>query len=193
VQDTNGTFYGTTINGGSSGNCYQGCGTVFSLSLGLGPFVETRPTVGKVGTAVIILGTDLTGATGVSFNGTAATFKVVSSTEITTTVPTGATTATVTVTTPNGTLKSNVAFRVIPQIKSFTPGSGPVGTQVQITGVSLTQTIQVTFGGVAAINFTVDSDTQVTATVPTGARTGKIKITTPGGTATSGASFTVTK
>jgi len=107
VQDTNGTFYGTTYYGGT-----DGIGTVFSLSVGLGPFVETLPTSGKVGAAIKILGTKLTGATSVTFNGTAATFKVASSSEITTTVPTGATTGTVKVVTPSGTLSSNVAFRV---------------------------------------------------------------------------------
>jgi uncharacterized repeat protein (TIGR03803 family) len=107
VQHTNGTLYGTTYYGGS-----DGLGTIYSLSVGLGPFVETVPTSGKASAKVIILGTSLTGATSVSFNGTAATFKVVSSSEITTTVPTGATTGTVTVKTPSGTLSSNVAFVV---------------------------------------------------------------------------------
>jgi uncharacterized repeat protein (TIGR03803 family) len=107
VQDTNGTFYGTTYYGGT-----DGIGTVFSLSVGLSPFVETLPTSGKVGAAIKILGTKLTGATSVTFNGTAATFKVASSSEITTTVPTGATTGVVKVVTPSGTLSSNVAFRV---------------------------------------------------------------------------------
>jgi len=101
VQATNGTFYGTTFFGGTDGD-----GTFFSISVGLGPFVETVPTVGAVGSSVIILGTDLTEASAVSFNGTAAKFKVVSPTEITTTVPSGATTGTVEVTTPSGTLKS---------------------------------------------------------------------------------------
>src|SRR5207245_3790205 len=99
VQDTNGRFYGTTAFGGTSTNCSLGCGTVFSLSVGLGPFVETQPTSGKVGAAVKILGTNLTGATSVTFNGTAAVFKVVSSSEITTTVPAGATTGKVKVVT----------------------------------------------------------------------------------------------
>jgi uncharacterized repeat protein (TIGR03803 family) len=107
VQHTNGTLYGTTYYGGT-----DGLGTVFSLSVGLAPFVETLPTSGAVGSKVIILGTALTGATGVSFDGTAATFKVVSGSEITTTVPAGATTGTVKVTTPSGTLSSNVAFVV---------------------------------------------------------------------------------
>ncbi len=67
-----------------------------------------------MGTAVRILGTDLTGATSVTFNGTAATFTVVSRSEITTTVPTGATTGTVEVTIPSGTLNSNTEFSVTP-------------------------------------------------------------------------------
>jgi hypothetical protein len=86
-----------------------------------------------------------------------------------------------------------VIFDVIPQITSFAPASGPVGTAVTITGVSLTQTTAVTFDGVAATDFTVDSDTKVTSTVPTDAKTGKIAIKTAGGTATSTASFTVTE
>jgi uncharacterized repeat protein (TIGR03803 family) len=101
VQATNGTFYGTTFEDGPGGN-----GTIFSISTGLGPFVQTVPTIGAVGSTVMILGTDLTGATSVTFNGEAADFKVVSATEITTTVPSGATAGTVEVTTPKGTLKS---------------------------------------------------------------------------------------
>jgi hypothetical protein len=161
------------------------------LSVGLGPFVETLPTSGKVGATVYILGTNLTGASSVSFHGTAATFTVVSATEIETTVPNGVSTGFVTVTTSGGTLKSNKIFRVIPQIMSFSPTSGPVGTSVTIKGVSLSQTTTVTFGGVKAI-FTKVNDTTVTATVPSGAVTGKIAITTPGGTAVSSGVFTVT-
>ena len=114
VQGTNGDFYGTTTRSGANCTGDGGCGTVFSLSVGLGPFVETNPTSGKVGAKVSILGTDLTAATGVTFKGTAATFKVVSKSEIMTTVPTGATTGIVQVVTPGGTLNSNVNFRVTP-------------------------------------------------------------------------------
>jgi uncharacterized repeat protein (TIGR03803 family) len=113
VQATNGTFYGAPQDGGNlSCNSGVGCGTAFSLSVGLGPFVETLPAVGKVGSAVIILGNGLAGATSVTFSGTAATFTVASSTEIKTTVPTGATSGKVQVTTPHGTLASNGVFRV---------------------------------------------------------------------------------
>jgi uncharacterized repeat protein (TIGR03803 family) len=190
IQATNGSFYGTTANGGTNG-----VGTVFSLSIGLGPFLETQTTSGKVGNAIKILGTNLAGATSAMFNGTEAVFEVVPSSLgslVTTTVPTGASTGFVTVTTPRGTLTSNQAFRVTPQILSFTPPSAPAGTAVTITGVSLAQPTQVTFGGITATTFTVDSNTQVTAIVPAGARTGLIKITTTGGKASSPGSFMVT-
>jgi hypothetical protein len=107
VQATNGNFYGTTPIGGVDQD-----GTLFGVYVKLPPFVRTRPTSGKVATQVIILGTDLGGATGVSFHGTPATFKVVSNSEIKTTVPKGATTGAVEVTTPEGTLNSNVVFGV---------------------------------------------------------------------------------
>jgi uncharacterized repeat protein (TIGR03803 family) len=112
VQATNGNFYGTTTYGGTSTNCSGGCGTVFRLGVRLGPFVQTLPTSGPVGTPVTILGNNLVGTTAVTFNGTAATFTVVSSTVIKATVPGGATTGKVTVTTPKGTLTSKVNFRV---------------------------------------------------------------------------------
>jgi uncharacterized repeat protein (TIGR03803 family) len=108
LLDTNGTFYGTTFEGGTYND-----GVIFSLATGLEPFIETIPTSGAVKTKVTILGTNLTGATAVTFNGTPARFKVVSASEIKTTVPAGATSGTVTVTTSGGmTLNSNVAFQV---------------------------------------------------------------------------------
>lgn len=113
AQMTNGVLYGSTYDSGST-SCAGGCGTLFSLTMGLAPFVETRPTSGKVGASVIILGTNLSGTTSVSFNGTAATFTMVSSSEIKTSVPVGATTGRVKVTTPQRTFSSNVAFRVTP-------------------------------------------------------------------------------
>jgi hypothetical protein len=117
--------------------------------------------------------------------------KVSSGTYLTATIPNGATTGYVTVTTSSGTLKSNKMFRVIPQITNFSPTSGPVGTSVTINGISLQQTTKVTFGGLPASSITVNSDTQVTASVPSGARTGKITVTTPGGIAVSAGIFTV--
>jgi len=111
VQDTNGSLYGTTQKGGPMGS--GGYGTIFSLAIGLPPFVETQTTAGTVGAVVNILGSDLTGATSVTFNGTAAAFTVVSEYLITATVPTGATSGAVQVVTPTGTLSSNLPFRVL--------------------------------------------------------------------------------
>ncbi len=68
--------------------------------------------VGLRALPVKILGSNLTGETSVAFNGTAAAFTVVSRYLVTTTVPVGATTGTVEVVTPGGTLSSNVPFRV---------------------------------------------------------------------------------
>jgi uncharacterized repeat protein (TIGR03803 family) len=107
MQATNGNLYGTTTARGTYGD-----GTVYTLGVGLGPFVQSLPTSGNVGAVVVILGNDLTDVSSVSFNGTPATFEVVSSTEIRTSVPSGATTGKVEVTTPSGTLTSNVDFRV---------------------------------------------------------------------------------
>ena len=116
MQATDGNLYGTTFNGGLDDSCSLGlgCGTIFRMSLGLDRFVETGPTYGKVGTAVRILGNDLTGATSVTFNGIAASFTVQSGTFIKTKVPAGATSGPVRVVTPSGTLTSNVSFQVLP-------------------------------------------------------------------------------
>ncbi len=78
-----------------------------------------------------------------------------------------------------------------PTIDSIAPTSGPVGTQVVIAGTNLSGATAVAFGGVPSA-FTVDLPTQVTATVPPGAVSGPVTITTPNGTATSPTGFTVT-
>jgi len=192
IQSTNGRFYGETTWGGISTLCGSvGCGSVFSEDVGLSPFVQALTYSGKVGATIQFLGQGFTKSSTVSFNGTAGTPNVMSGTFLTVKVPSGATSGFVTITTSKGSLKSARIFRVTPQILSFAPPSGPVGTVVTITGVSLTQATRVTFGGKPA-SFTINSDTQVTATVPTGAKTGKIVVTTPAGTATSAGSFTVT-
>jgi uncharacterized repeat protein (TIGR03803 family) len=197
VQHTSGILYGATEYGGT-GNvspCTTGqCGVFYTLNGSLPPFVSLLPISGKVGTVIGILGQGFSSSSVVKFYGVQATaVKNTGSTFLSVTVPPRALTGLVSVTTGSTTLTSNKIFRVTPQILSFKPTSGTVGTVVTIAGVSLTQTTKVTFGGVAATKFTVNSDTQVTATVPTGAKTGKIAITTPGGVATSSGVFTVTQ
>ena len=187
-QNTNGILYGDTAGGGTGSLCH--CGVAYRLNGGLHPFAALLTTSGKAGQVIQILGNGLTGTTSVKFGTGSASFTVVSDTYMTAVVPATGTTGAVTVATPSGFRVSSKNFRVLPVISSFSPTSGPVASQVVITGTGLTQTTKVTFGGVAATNFT-KSATQVTATVPTGAVTGKIGITTAGGTATSATVFTV--
>ncbi|MDO7877457.1 FG-GAP-like repeat-containing protein [Hymenobacter sp. ASUV-10] len=80
-----------------------------------------------------------------------------------------------------------------PTIASFTPASGAVGTTVTVTGANLTGATALTLNGVTVNGFTVNgTGTSITFTVPNGASTGLIAVTTPGGTATSATNFTVT-
>lgn len=176
---------------------------------GTATIASFAPTSRPVGSSVVITGTNLTGATSVMFNTTAATSYVVdSATQITATVPTGATSGPLHVTTSSGTADSATNFTVAATgggggggggtgtatITSFAPTSGSVGTSVVITGTNLTGATSVMFNNVSATTFTVNSAIQISATVPTGATTGRITITTPGagGTATSATDFTVT-
>lgn len=108
VQATNGSFYGTTSYSGTNND-----GTVFDLNVGLGPFVAFVHDSGRVGHSEGILGQGFTGTTEVPFNGISANFTVVSDTFMKATVPAGAPIGYVTVTTPSGTLTSNVPFHVI--------------------------------------------------------------------------------
>jgi uncharacterized repeat protein (TIGR03803 family) len=187
LQHTNGTLYGTTLAGGP----YL-LGTLYSLELGLKPFVSLVPAAGAVGETIGILGQGFEHATSVSFHGVPAIFTVSSDNFLEAVVPEGALTGVVIVASPTVRLAGNKPFRVTPSILDFDPPSGPVGTPVVIRGRSLTQTMRVAFGGVKATSFTVDSDTQVSTIVPTGAQTGKIVIKTPGGIASSPTAFTVT-
>jgi uncharacterized repeat protein (TIGR03803 family) len=191
-QNTNGLLYGETYVGGNLSLCGSGCGALYSLDLGLGPFVSLMPTSGAELSKVEILGQGFSkSGSEVKFGGVPATaVTVTGSTFITATVPAGAQSGAVTVTTGSTTLTSIQKFYVLPAVTSFSPASGPVGTPVTIMGSALTETTAVAFNGVAA-KFTVNSDTQVTADVPTGATTGKITVTTPAGSASSKTSFKV--
>src|SRR5579875_2153555 len=91
---------------------------------------------------------------------------------------------------PSQTL-AEIAITQAPVIKSFSPTSGKPGSTVTITGEHFGGVTKVTFDGTSA-TITSISATQVKATVPAGAKTGRIKVTSPGGTATSTTNFTVT-
>ena len=215
LSGAGGAQYNQTINGhhyflqeefsndtGSTGQCVQ-AHTIAGGGGGGSPPTVTgfSPASGPVGTQVDVQGTNFTGAIGVTFNGTSDTgFVVNSSTDITAHVPAGATTGQIAVTTSSGTGSSSSSFTVTggggggspPTVSSFTPTSGPVGTSVSITGSGFTGATSVTFGGTPAVSPTVNSDTSITATVPGGATSGPIAVTTGNGTGTSSTSFTVT-
>jgi uncharacterized repeat protein (TIGR03803 family) len=109
VQHTNGILYGSTSAGGSFLQ-----GTIYLLDLQLAPFVKFLPASGLVGSKVQILGQGLTGATQVLFNGVPSSFTVIYDTFLTSTVPAGATSGYITISTPTGILRSNKSFLVAP-------------------------------------------------------------------------------
>jgi hypothetical protein len=184
----------------ATGNGTGTSSTNFTVTGGGSPPTVTSflPTSGPVGTSVSITGTGFTGATDVQFNGTdAATFTINGDTSISATVPSGATTGPITVTNGTGSGTSLTDFTVTtssgpPKVTSFTPTSGPVGTSVALTGTGFTGATLVKFNTTLATSYTVNSDTKITVTVPTGATTGRISVTTPNGTGTSTTNFTVT-
>jgi outer membrane protein assembly factor BamB len=149
------------------------------------------PPAGVVGAAVTVTGTGFTGATAVAFNGTAASFTVIDDADIQTSVPFSATTGKIRVTTPAGSGSSATAFKVTPTVSAFSPRWGLPGTVVTITGSAFTGATLVRFGGAAASSFRVDSYTQITATVPAGASTGKVKVKAGGPPGASAAKFDV--
>jgi uncharacterized repeat protein (TIGR03803 family) len=190
IQNTNGILYGTTTGGGNTA-CNGGCGVFYSLNMGLGEFATLSPTSGKEGAKIGIFGQGFSSSSVVKFGGTQATTVTRSGTTyLTATVPAGALTGSVTVTTGTTTLTSSQHFKVTPTLPSFSPSSGPIGTVVTLTGTGLAKTTKVAFNGKSA-SFTVVSDTEVTATVPSGATTGTIVVTTKGGSVTSATKFTV--
>lgn len=166
------------------------------------PIITTvTPTIGAAAgglTAVTITGTDFTGATAVNFGATAVTTFTVNPTGTQITIaaanqPAGTGIVNVTVTTPVATSNA-VPFTFGPYIAKISPTSGPAGggSQVIITGTGFTGVTGaggVTFGGVNATAYTVNSDTQITATTPAhAAGAAAVVVTHP----TNGASNSVT-
>jgi hypothetical protein len=151
------------------------------------------PTARQIGGAVTIRGSLFTGASAVSFNGTAqVTYTVVDDTTITTTVPTGATTGPVSVTNAFGTGTSATNFIIIPAptVASFTPSSGTFGTPVTITGTGFTWATGVKFNGLST-PFTIVNNTTITTTVPSGSTSGIIRVINQADSAESSTGFTV--
>lgn len=77
----------------------------------------------------------------------------------------------------------------VPSISSFSPGVGPAGTVVTITGSHFTGPNSVDFNGTAATSFSVTDDSHISATVPSGATVGPIHVVSGNGTATSSSNY----
>ncbi len=181
------TAGGTSATSAADQFTYVAAPTVTAISPASGP------TSG--GTTVVITGTNLTGATAVTFGGTAATsFTVYSGTQITATAPADVIgTVDVRVTTVGGTSATSAADRYTyaapPTVTAISPASGPTsgGTTVVITGTNLNGATGVIFGGTWATSFTVNSSTQITATAPSGSGLVDVRVTTAGGSSATSA------
>jgi len=154
------------------------------------------PAKGPILSTVTITGSHFTRASSVSIGGSPSpSYKIVSDTKITAVVPYSAVNGNVYVGNAGGTGGAPTAFTVtwpVPKISSFTPSHGPGGTTVTITGTGIIGATSITFNGVPVSGLvTYLSATKLTVLVPGGATTGKIAITTPGGTGVSAGTFTV--
>jgi glucose/arabinose dehydrogenase len=152
------------------------------------------PASGPGGRQVTIDGTYLAGATAVTLNGTPATFSVVLDTRLVATVPAGATTGPIEVTTAAGGAQGAGDFTVtapLPVVAGFSPGAGPPGQAVSIKGSHFTGVTAVSFNSTGAQSFEVKSDKKILAVVATGTTTGPIAVTGPGGTTVSAAPFVI--
>ena len=158
-------------------------------------FAYEAPTVTAVspnygppagGTSVTITGTGFVGDSTVSFGGTPATaVTVVSATQILATSPAGTGTVDVTVSNGNGTSPTSVndLFTYsLPTVTSVNLNYGSAGDTVTITGTNFVLGATVDFGPGNPANSTVDSSTEITATVPTGTGTVDVTVTTGEGT-----------
>lgn len=165
--------------------------TVTAVSPNAGPTSGTN--------SVTITGTNLSGATAVTFGATAATgYTVISPTQITATVPAGsATTINVRVTTGGGTsglaVGNQYTYVAAPTVTTISQNAGPLagGTTVVITGTGFSDapgTGAVKFGAANA-TYTINSNTQITATSPANAAGPyNVTVTTPGGASATSAS-----
>ena len=158
---------------------------------GATPRIATfSPRIGLTGTTVMITGDNLGDATQVIFGRASATITNRTATQLTVIVPDDASSGRIRVLAPGGSDLSAENFAVVPRITGFTPMQGVPGTIISIAGKGIGQVTRVSIGGVNAV-FKSDSTTMLRARIPVGARTGRIVVTTLGGTATSDNDFTV--
>lgn len=148
------------------------------------------PGAGPAGTAVLIYGGNFFSPVTVKFNGKSASATVTSTTEISATVPTGATAGPITVTTSDGTAGSSNSFATGsgPIVTNFSPTIGNANTIVTISGENLSAVTSVTFNGKAG-TITGYGGNSVQAYPPNGAGTGPIKVSDSAGSFTTSGNF----
>ncbi len=174
------------------------CSTQFTRPVAAKPTITSfTPASGGAGTYVVLTGTHFTGTIGVTFGGVVASFRVDSDSQITTLVPAAAPAkGRIKVTTPAGSAKSSTAWvrgagsGGAPASITVTPSSARPGAEVRISGSDLAAATDVEFGGVSATVFFA-GPTSVYATVPSGARSGPVTVTAPGGSWQTASDFTV--
>ncbi len=146
--------------------------TIINISLGQG----------GNGTIVTLTGTNFVNVSSVTFGGVATSFVVNSATSISATVGTGAS-GDIVVNTPGGTASvPGFIYIQAPTLTSITPTAAATGNSISIFGTNLSTVSAVSFGGVPALQFAANSNTQITARVASGA-SGVIAVTTNGGIA----------
>ncbi len=151
---------------------------------------NVAPGVGYPGALVAITGRYFEQTFSVRFGGVAAAFEIISGTFIRAIVPTGGLTGPITITTPAGPGESSGMFFVAPRLVSFEPRSGLAGTIVTLAGHNFTGATHVSFAGLDGA-FVVANDSLIRATVPEGAASGALTVSTLAGSASSLTPFTV--
>jgi YD repeat-containing protein len=182
---------------------YDAAGNILSIarqSATLLAILQVTPSTAPVGTTVTIWGSGFSTAPSqntVSFNGTAATVTSATTTQLVTTVPAGATSGSITVTTGAGSANSPTPFTVsaitTPTITGISPTIGPAGTALTITGTSFDTTTgnnKVRINGTLGLISSV-TGTSIATTVPIATGSGRVTVSTPSGAATSSQDFFV--
>jgi len=178
------------VTAGSSSSDVDSQTWIWSESPPAPTITSFSPAVSPSGSSVTLTGTNFTGASAVTLALVPASFHLDSSTQITATVPAGVSYGRWRVTTPAGTALNPLLFTATPpQIDSFSPGNGPAGSTVTLTGSGFYNVSQVTLANVNA-SFSVDSPTQIHASVPAGVEYGRWRVVTPFWTAADPTLFT---
>ena len=158
------------------------------------PVITTATASGKVGATVTVTGKNLK-ATAIAFGGNKTAKAIINDgNTLTFLVPSGATTGAIKITTGGGVVYTS-SFTVVPPaptVASFTPATGKKGTAiVTVKGTNLLGAT-VTVGSVAVTLSAGATATSFKFVIPATAVTGKINVTTAGGTASSATNLTVT-